>query len=751
MSTFFWFARAILCATAMVLVALAGTAAAQGAPLTGKVTRDNGDVMVGAIVAIEELRLETRTGADGTYRFETIPPGRYHVSVRAEGYTTPRTEVNVTPQGATLDLVVELDLHFREVVSVSPAARPQFESYQPTTVLAGQELQREVDSTLGATLKDAPGVAMRSLGTGPARPVIRGLDGDRIAILTDGQRTGDLSSQSADHGVTINPASATRIEVVRGPATLLYGANAIGGLVNVLTEQIPTAPVNGAQGKFTFDGGTNAREAAGAGEVHLGNGNMALTIGGNGRRTSEFHVGDLDEGEDDEVPNSRLRQRGFNVGASRTTSRSYFGGSYAFDDTKYGIPFVEEGQTQLTPERHAFTIRAGGQGLDSAISSYRATFGVKRYNHDELDGETVATHFDNDTEEAEVLLGHGAIRKLSGSFGGSFLNRRFNTEGEEVLSPPVDQRGGAFFAYEELIWPHATLQFGGRYDYTRFTNEGGLPERSFNEFSASAGLLLRPQAANDKFAIALNLARAARNPALEELYYFGIHPGNFAFEIGNPDIDSEHSLGFDIGVRGRSSRFNGELSFFRNDISDFIFRNPLSEEEVLLRTPEFNERFGTSGPIDPEDFPVIEYIAADSVLYGIEAHADVNVVESVVVEFGYDMVRGSLQDTDEPLPRIPPFRVMGGVTYRRNGLQIGGNVTYAGDQNRVFREESPTEDYTLLKLFGSYSFLAGGVLNTFTVRLDNATNELYFNHLNYLKDILPEMGRNLKVIYTVGF
>ena len=148
---------------------------------------------------------------------------------------------------------------------------------------------------------------------------------------------------------------------------------------------------------------------------------------------------------------------------------------------------------------------------------------------------------------------------------------------------------------------------------------------------------------------------------------------------------------------------------------------------------------------------MIEYIAADSVLQGVEAHMDLTLTETLVAELGYDMVRGSLKDSDESLPRIPPFRAIAGLTYKKNALQVGGNVTHAGDQNRVFGEESPTEGYTLLKLFGSYSFVTGGVTNTVTVRLDNATNELYFNHLNYLKDILPEMGRNLKVIYTVGF
>ena len=161
------------------------------------------------------------------------------MSVRAEGYSSRRAEVTVAAGTATLDLEVDLDLHFAEVLSVSPNPRPQFESYQPTSVLSAEDLARQLQDTIGATLQSEPGVAMRSLGPGPARPVIRGLDGDRVLVMQDGQRMGDLSSQSGDHGVPVNPASAQRIEVVRGPATLLYGANAIGGLVNVVTDQIP--------------------------------------------------------------------------------------------------------------------------------------------------------------------------------------------------------------------------------------------------------------------------------------------------------------------------------------------------------------------------------------------------------------------------------------------------------------------------------------------------------------------------------
>jgi iron complex outermembrane receptor protein len=738
--------------TAIVFVFVSAlTGAAQtGASLSGKVTRDNGEPLAGAAVVIEELKTQVRTGSDGAYRFENVPPADYHVSVRAEGYSTRRTEVSVTPPGATLDLVVEFDLHFAEVVSVSPNVRAQFESYQPTSVLAGQELQKQLESTIGATLQTEPGIALRALGPGPARPVIRGLDGDRVAVLQDGQRVGDLSSQSGDHGVTLNPSSAKRIEVVRGPATLLYGANAIGGLVNVITDQIPTTRIERPTGEFTLDLASNAREAGGAGDVHFGNGQFAMHIAGGGRRNGDFST------PDGAVENSQSRTRVFNVGGSWTGERSYAGASYGFDSTKYGVPIVEEGLISLNPERHAFTFRAGGEGLTGAISGYRATFGVRRYQHDELEQDEVNTHFDNDTEEAEVMVSHQPLGRLSGTIGGSFLNRAFSAEGAEALAPPIDQRGGAVFLYEELTWPHVTFQFGGRFDRTTFEPDSSvLPSRDFNEFSGSVGLLLRPDAANENFVIALSVARAARNPALEELYFFGPHPGNLAFEIGNPSLASERALGFDVSLRARGDRVRGEITFFNNSINDFIFRNPISEEEFEEREEEFDERFGVvhepGEEAHSDEFPFIEFVGADSRLYGFEAHADVNVTNDLIAEVTFDMVRGELRDTDDPLPRMPPFRFIPGLRYQRGGLQVGGRVNVTGEQDRVFGEETPTEGYTTLNLFGSYSFAARGVTNTITARLDNATDKLYFNHLNYLKDVLPERGINFKVVYTVGF
>jgi iron complex outermembrane receptor protein len=738
--------------TTALLLAVTSAAWAQSATfVAGKVTRDNGEAMGGAAVVLEELKREVRTAEDGAYRFENVPPGNYHLSVRAEGYSTRRTEVLVTPQGATLDLVVELDLHFAEVVSVSPTARTQFESYQPTSVLAGQDLQKQLEASLGATLQAEPGVAMRSLGPGPARPVIRGLDGDRVAVLQDGQRVGDLSSQSGDHGVTLNPSSAKRIEVVRGPATLLYGANAIGGLVNVITDQIPTAKVVRPAGEVTLDFGSNALETGGAGDVHFGNGQFAVHVAGSARRSDDFST---PEGE---VANSQSRTSVVTLGTSWTGEHRYAGASYGYDDSEYGVPIIEGGEIRLTPRRHALTVRTGAEGLTGAVSSYRATFGLRRYEHDELHGAEAGTHFDNDTEEAELLVSHRPYGKLSGTVGGSFFNRAFAAFGEEALSPPVDQRTSALFLYEELTWRHATMQFGGRFDHTSFAPDSAtLPARSFNEFSGSLGLLVTPAAANDNFVIAASLARAARNPALEELYFFGPHPGNFAFEIGNPALGSERALGFDLSLRVRGNRLRGEVTFFANRIHDFIFRNPLTPEEFEEREEEFDERFGVVD--DPgesheheDDLQYVEFVGADSTLLGLEAHADIDLTDSLVAELTYDWVRGKLVASGDPLPRIPPFRIIPGLRYQRNALQIGGSVNITAEQDRVFGAETPTAGYATLKLYGSYSFVTGAATQTITARLDNATNEVYRNHLNYLKDVLPEMGRSVKLVYSISF
>ena len=745
------FAYAVLVA---VLACSANAAAQTGVTLSGKLLNSlSGDPIAGATVQIDELNRQVTSGPDGSFSFNNVPAGTYHISVHSQGYSTRRSETVVGATAATpMDLRIDPELHFEEVTTVTGEARSQFEQFQPTAVLAGQELSKQLEMSLGATLEGQPGVASRSFGPAPARPVIRGLDGDRVQILQDGQRMGDLSSQSGDHGVTVNPAAAQRIEVVRGPATLLYGANAVGGLVNVITNEIATSPVRGTSGNFTTDFGSAATETGAAADMHVGNGTFALHVGGGGR-----HSGDVRTPEG-KMENSQSRNGFGTVGAGWTGGKGYFGANYAYDDTKYGIPIVEEGNINLTPRKHSFTLRGGAQDLTGAFDSYRATLAVRRYKHDELNLGEVDTAFVNNTEEIELMGSHRALGRMKGSIGAWVLNRAFSAEGEEALSPPIDQRSIAAFLYEEVTWPHVTFQFGGRADHAKYSPEDE-EERTFNTGSGSVGLLFRPAAADDRLIVALSVARAARYPALEELYYFGNHPGNFAFEIGNPDLGAEHAIGTDLALRWRGSRASGEIGYFRNNINDYVFRRPLTAAETRARRAEFLRRFprDETAPriqeqlTSAEAFPTIENSAADSVLQGIEAHTDLALVPALVLELSADYVRGELKDSGDPLPRIPPFRFTGGLRYQHNAFQVGGGLTAVSKQDRVFDEETTTDGYQLLRMFASYSFGTAGALSTVTFRVDNVTDELYRNHLSFIKDLTPEMGRNVKLVYNLKF
>lgn len=686
-------------------------------------------------VTLESTKLsrQTKTDAVGRYTVANLPAGAYHVIVRVNQYLSFRQDVTVAAAPVTVDVYLVPELHFSEVTSVSPEGRNQFETFQATNVLGGQELTKSLQSTLGATLENEPGIALRSFGSGPARPVIRGLDGDRVLIVEDGLRMGDLSSQSGDHGVNANPAAATSIEVVRGPATLLYGSSAIGGLVNVVTADVPRSPVKRPSGDLTLDAGSAAPGGGGAGDVTLGNGRFALHLAGSGRRLQDMKT---PEGT---LANSFSRAGSAEVGAAYTAENGYVGASYAWDRTHYGIPLIEGGETNLDPRRQSVTVRGETRARKGFFDSLKGSFGVRRYRHDERDGDTVATSFTNNTTEANVLAHHRRVGRMSGSVGGSVFTRAFSVDGEEALSPAVDQKVGAAYVYEEVAaTPHAQVQFGGRMEYTSFAPKAGDVSRTFTNASTSVGLLLLP---TDQTTIAFSLASAARNPALEELYFHGPHRGNNAVENGASSLSSERATGFDASLRWRSPVITGEVTAFVNAISDFIYRRYVGT---------VNQEFNLVDTV---------FAQADARLVGIESHADVKVGPLVWVEGGLDYVRGRFAASGDPLPRTPPLRGRLGARVQKNAFQAGVDGSFTARQDRVFTlatatgliGETPTAGYNLMKAFASYSFGSARALNTVTFRLDNATNATYRNHLNYLKDLTPEMGRNLSVVYNVKF
>lgn len=723
----------IVCSTVPAAAAAQSTAAAT---VTGTVTnRLTGDPVANATVRVETptFAKQATTDTSGRFIIAEVPVGPYHLLVRLNQFLPARMDLTASAGSQTADVSLAPELHFSEVTSVSPEGRSQFESFQATDVLGGQELTKELQGTLGATIENEPGIALRSFGPGPARPVIRGLDGDRVLVVEDGLRMGDLSSQSGDHGINVNPATASSIEVVRGPATLLYGANAIGGLVNVITNDIPRTQVTRPSGSVTLDASSGAPGGGAAGDVTIGTGRFAVHLAGSGRRSNDF------TSPDGRIPNSFTRTGTAEIGAAYTAQRGFIGASYGYDRTHYGIPFVEEGVTNLDPRRQNFTVRGESRNLGGFIEGVRGSFGVRRYKHDERDGDEIATAFVNNTTEIEFLAHHRRLGRLSGSVGGSLLTRNFSAAGEEALSPEVGQRGGALYLYEEIAaTPHTQFQFGGRLEHASFEPDADEPARDFTNFSGSFGLLFLP---TEQTTVALSLASAARNPALEELYFHGPHAGNNAVENGDPTLDSEHALGFDASLRWRGAAASGEVTFFVNDIDNFIFRQFTGETD------------------DEEGLPVTVFTQTDGRLVGIESHVDVKVGPLLWVEGGLDYVRGTFTALATPMPRIPALRGRAGLRMQKNAFQAGIDGIFTATQDRVYAlsfdgstiGETPTKGYNLMKLFASYTFGSNQVAHTITVRLDNATNALYRNHLNYLKDMAPDMGRNFAIVYNTKF
>ncbi len=673
-----------------------------------------------ARVSLAAGRIEARADEQGAFSIEGLPPGAHDLVVEAEGYVP--LVVRAGAGREPLDVALSALPRLSEALVVGAGERDPFALQAPASILAGQDLALRGAGSLGGTLAAQPGIAERSFGPAPSRPVVRGLDGDRVLVLQDGQSTGDLSSQSADHGVTLDPASAASIEIVRGPATLLHGPAAIGGLVNVVSEKLPVRGAPGTRASILTDLGSGSRERGLSGSLGHRGGGWAAGAHGRFREAGDVRtpLGPL--------ANSASRAAGGGAGVGRVWDAGHLTARYELDDARYGIPVVEEGLVSITPRRHAADLEGELRPGGGAFETVRATLALRRYRHGELEGDEVGTTFANDQADARLLARHRPVGPLRGSFGLQALHREFSATGVEALSPPVTQRELAAFAFEEVPLGAVTLQAAARLDHARYRPDGDLPPRDFTELSLSLGAAWTPR---EDLALAASLSRAARRPALEELYFYGLHIGNFAFEVGSADLESEHALGFDASLRWRGARGSAEIALFHNSIGDFVFRDPTGEEV--------------------EGFPVYLFVGADSRLSGGEASASWRAGRGFTVEAAADAVRGSLRD-GRPLPRIPPARLRLSLRWQRGAMQAGGELLAVARQDRVFGAETPTAGYATGRLFASWSFRRGPALLTATARLENVGDVVYRNHLSFIKDLVPsEAGRTLRVSLGARF
>ena len=721
----------------------------------------SGEPLPASVVRLVELDRQDITHDDGSFHLRRLAAGTYTLVVEHLGYRSVRQSVAVGPATPRVTIrmrVSAIDLP-GVVVTATMGARSREESLRPTQVLSGRELQRQLDVTLAETLVGEAGVASASMGPGPARPVIRGLGGDRILILEDGGRIGDVSSTSADHAVAVESSSAERIEIVRGPAALFYGSNALGGVINVVREEVPVALPDHPTGSLLVQGQSAQQGATGAAMFRDGIGEVGYRFEVNGRVTGDTRtpLGTL--------PNTGMETWGGAAGAAWVSSFGHAGGAVRAYRNAYGIPpdtvsGHAEGVT-VEMERDAYRGEAVFLGA-GPFDELSLTGSFLRYDHREIEeGGGVGTAFGQNTGSGEAVARHGRLGPFDrGGFGvrGQWQSY-ISDNGRAVVNS--DEVSAAVYAMEELDLDPLRIQGGLRFDIHRVTPDGieavrEIParERTFRNISGSlAGLYDIARG----WRLGASLSRAFRAPSADELFSQGPHLAAYTYEVGNPELEAETGLGLDLFLRLDRPGISAEAAAFWNEISDYSYPSNTGDQR--------GELF------------VYRNINTDARFTGAEVSARWSVSGALVLDTDVSYVRATNLVTDEPLPLIPPLNGRATLRWERERLFVEGGWRGAATQDRVPDrpeipdgstgycddvpegdpcrpvpgEFLPTAGYALFDLGAGYRWIPGHQVHSITVRLENITDRVYRNHLSRIKELSPEPGFGATASYRITF
>jgi len=724
-----------LCASVSVSAQASGS-------VSGRVTyTENRTPLHDVSVQIVGLKLSAVTDDDGNYKFENLPAGRYTITVQADGFSTA-TKTIVFTAGA--NSVVDFSLQIGGVkeqvtVTASGAEQSTFESFQTVGVVGANEIAQRNPTSIGEVLEREPGVAKRSFGPGTARPVIRGFDGDRVLVLQNGVRVGSIGSGSGDHGEPIDPLSVERLEVVKGPATLLYGSSAIGGVVNAIGQEDDDKHP-GFRGSFTALGSTNNKQAGAGGNLEYGYKKFLVFGNASQQRASDYFT------PLGRVPNSGSRSTNGLFGVGYFRDKGFVRASYNYYKSRYGVPFaafIESGgasndeEVDLKLRRHNARVNAGFRDIDSFVTSGNFKIDYTDYRHNELADDVIGTQFDNDTFSYRGVFEQKKYGRLSGRFGFEGFNRNFLNTGDELLvDGRVKQNMLSGFGLEELDFGRVSFQFGARLEKNKYlADNADLRDRSFTGLSAAAGARVKLWEGG---AFVANYSNSYRAPALEELYNNGPHVGTISFEVGNQNLKRERSNGIDFSLRQQSKRFRFDVGAYYYRLKDFIYF-------------AFADENG-DGIIDREDgLPLSFYSQGNSRYTGAEVNFDADIKKWVNVFFNADVVRARLTSEDLNLPRIPPSRVRTGLDLRYKNLSVRPEAVFASAQNRLYPNETRTAGYGVFNVGASYIVGTDHFAQVFGVNAFNLFDKEYRNHLSFIKDLAPEIGRGVRFNYTIRF
>lgn len=723
------------------------------APALVGVVRDSaGAPLPNVQVIISSLNRVATTNSAGSFVFRGLPPGHYHLDAILLGFARADAEVDIPAEGDDVRVTIVMRPTALRlggvVVAASPTGSDAMGITQSTIDLSGKELARSLGATVAQTLSNEPGMAMRYGGPAATTPVIRGLSGERILVLQDGDRTGDLSASSADHGLSIDPLASNRIEVVRGPASLLYGTNALGGVVNVVSNEIPTTVPSRVQGFVAGMGERATPGGAGSGQLTLPLGpSMVVSLRGGFRSSGDGYVGGGER-----LLNSESRNNSQGLGFAYVGERLTAGFAASRFDFRYGLPATvddDELGAKIDGVREQLRGRVEfGSGRTGFLRQVRIDGTAQRYSHDEVEntGE-VGTSFGLESQTLNATV-KTSVGRVEGAIGFNGIFRQYAAAGEEALTPAANTSGGGFFVFQELPLggdpsgdSHALipkLQMGARFDLLSITSKAGEakfgPGRSldFNSGSGSIGVTLP---FTPRLSLGVSAARAFRAPTVEELFSNAYHAAVGTYDVGNPDLEAEVNQGIDGVLRADGARINAELSAYYNRVSNFIapniVRDTLTDDGLV---------------------PLNVFAQRDATLRGIEGRVEGTVAPHLVLGAMGDVVRGRFRG-GSPLPFMPAARIGALARWENGPLSLASEVRHAFEQDRVSGGDVdiPTAAYTVFNVSLGWQYIGGGLVHAITLRADNLTDERYFDASSRIKSFAANPGRNLAVVYKVLF
>ena len=698
-------------------------------------TVEDGTPLAGATVMVVGTDRGTVTHGDGAFSIAVPAAEQYRIRVDRIGYASATIEVG---QGelTTVDLEVAAIPSPDIVVTAVLSPTAANETIRPSAVFAGEELQRQMAGTIAKTVESVPGVAVSSMGPGTAQPVIRGLTGDRILMLEDGQRVGDVINSGVDHATAQVPSTARQIEVIRGPSAVLYGSNVLGGVINVIRDEVPRAVPSRPTGFASLQAQSSTRALGGSGETTVGiTENVPLRV-----EVSKREGGDL------RTPIGRLAGTQTDVwsvaaGTSWVDDWGYAGGSFRVFRNDYGIPGGFLGghtnpvrtEQERTAGRFRSVIRPG-----KGVEEIEVDAGYTWYQHHEVESSGIlGALFEREIVSGEARARHGRWGPFtSGAVGtrASWENFGF---GGVLYTPNSRRRTQAAYVVEQIQLDPVSIEAGLRYDRVElepneedeFSDIGHIRARSFDAVSGSLGALLR---VTGPFTMGASVGRAFRTPDVNELYSEGPHLAANSFDVGNPSLEMETGLGIDVFGRITGGRLSGEATWFRNAITGYIF-------------PQ------ATGKLSRVRLPIYQYVGEDAVLTGFESAFGWSMPAGLKLEAVASYVRGTIRATNEPLPFMPPLQGRLVIGYSPADWFVEAATRMAKSQERTGRFEEPTDGYAIFGLSGGMRFTFAGRLHVVTLHLENLGDTEYRRHLSRVKEIMPEAGRSLSVSYRVVF